>query len=110
MAIVNTYKVRIGNTIPIVSTGEGSSTGNIIFTFGTETQEVISCSSDSEVVGSSDMCLLGGEYFSANYRALPAKVNGDLVFVSNLTKAPVFSEDYRSVNCGSISSSLSGDF
>lgn len=95
MIKVTTYKVRSANAIPIMPQGGGSSSdGVIVFTFGSETQETISCGSDRDVIRSSDMCLLGGEYFSANYSALPGKINGDLVFQSNLAKVPVLSKNY----------------
>lgn len=111
MAKLVTYKVRSGNSIPIIAGGGGdSSTGNVIFTFGTETQEIISCAAEDDVLGSSDMCLLGGEYFSASYNALPAKVNGQLKFTSNITKPPVFSANYNTGCIGSSSSPISGDF
>jgi len=89
------YKIRAGNSIPIVPDGgTSSSKGNIIFTFGTEKQEILNCGSDRDVLSSDDMCLLGGEYFSASYSALPAKVNGQLRFVSSLAKAPIISAKY----------------
>ena len=111
MAKVTTYKVRSGNAIPIIANGGGdSSTGIVIFTFGTETQEIITCAAEDDVIGSADMCLLGGEYYSANYSALPAKVNGNLKFTSNLAKAPVFSANYKAGGCsGSSSSPIAGD-
>ena len=100
MAKVFTYRVRAGNAVPILCDAPTDpSEGNIIFTFGTETQEVISCSSDTDVVKSSDMCLLGGMYFSAQYRALPGKVGGKLVFTSVLTKKPVRTNTYPNT-CG----------
>lgn len=112
MARLVTYKLRIGNSIPIIAGGGGnSSTGNVIFTFGTETQEIISCAAEDEVLGSADMCLLGGDYFSANYNALPAKVNGKFKFTSNITKPPIFSANYNTGGAACISSSsISGDF
>lgn len=113
MAKLNTYKVRSGNAIPIIPDGGGnSSQGSIIFTFGTERQEIISCGSEEEVASSRDMCLLGGEYFSANYSALPAKVNGKIKFASNLAKAPKLSSSYETgctTGSGPVSSPISGD-
>jgi len=110
-----TYKVRVGNAIPILcDKPEDASKGNVVFTFGTETQEVISCSADDKVVGSKDMCMRGGFYFSANYRALPGKVNGRLVFNSVLTKDLIRTNTYPKCQPGSVnidtSRSLRGDF
>ena len=89
-APVTTYKQRLGNAIPIVGTGS-ISTGVIIFTFGFETQEVLSCGSTHEMLKSTDMCLMGGNYFSANYKALPGKVGGKVAFSSVTTKKPILS-------------------
>lgn len=87
------YNVRASNAIPLLC-GSTTSQGNIIYTFGTECQEVILCGYTSKVLKSEDMCLLGGEYFSANYKALPGKVNGKLVFTSNLAKKPSITNEY----------------
>ena len=86
---VTSYKVRSGPAIPII--GEGTTSNGItIFTFGVETQDVIStCTSETEILTSKDMCLMGGEYFSANYRAFPGKINCKLYFTAVLTKKPI---------------------
>lgn len=100
MAKITTYQVRAGNALPRLGTGT-TSAGNIIFTFGTETQEVESeeCSKLG-IVTSKDMCLLGGDYFSANYKALPGKVDGELIFNTNIAKKPILSDKYGSNNGG----------
>lgn len=85
---ITTYKTRMGNAIPIMGAGS-SSEGTIIFTFGYEYQEILSCGSTDSILGSKDMCLLGGEYFSANYKALPGKVDGKVAFSSVSAKKPV---------------------
>lgn len=109
MVKITTYSIRTGNAVPKMC-GEPTdpSEGNIIFTFGTETQEIISCGSDTNVVKSKDMCMFGGDYFSANYRALPGLVNGKLVFESQLTKKPERTDSYPS--CGGNSTGGSVDF
>lgn len=98
MVKVTTYQVRAGNALPTLG-GGSTSTGNIIFTFGTETQEENSeeCST-VDILKSKDMCLLGGDYFSANYKAIPGKKNGDLIFSTNITKKPIYSNDYSDGN------------
>lgn len=92
---VNSYKVRSGPAIPVIGGGT-TSKAITIFTFGVETQEVISeCASEVNFLTSKDMCLMGGEYFSANYRAFPGKIdlndgNGSrLYFTAVLTKKPI---------------------
>lgn len=100
MSSITTYNVRAGNAFPDV--GEGSiSTGAVIFTFGVELQEVLSCSTEKTVLKSKDMCLLGGSYFSASYRAYPGKVAGNLVFNSTVTKKPIFTNNYGGNNLSS---------
>jgi len=96
MVKVYTYRIRAGNAISIVcdDTINNISQGNLVFTFGTESQEINSCSADQDLLKSSDMCMLGGNYFSATYRAYPGKVNGKLVFNSVITKKPVLSNEY----------------
>lgn len=98
MATVITYQIRSGNGVPLLCNGSSPSEGNIVFTFGTETQEVINCSFDSDVITSKDMCLLGGDYYSATYKALPGKVGGKLVFNSTLMKKPIRSAIYPKCN------------
>lgn len=88
MVKVTTYKQRSGPAIPVMD--GATSKGTIIFSFGSETQEVITeCSTETNFLGSNDMCLLGGEYYSAQYRAFPGKINNKLVFNSVLNKKPV---------------------
>ena len=95
MTTLNSYQVRAGNAIPLMCNGANeSSQGNLIFTFGTECQEIISCSYTITVIKSVDMCLLGGSYFTATYKGLPGRVHGKIVFQSNLTKKPILSENY----------------
>jgi len=84
---VTTYKVRSGNPLP----GAG---GNIIFVFGTETQEIENNDCSSEVKTSKDMCLLGGDYFSANYKAYPGSFGSELVFSETLAKKPIATNEY----------------
>lgn len=110
MVKVTTYKARSSNAIPVIPDGGGnSSKGNIVFLFGTETQVIESCASTEDVKTSKDMCLLGGDYFSASYSALPAKVNGKIKFSSNTAKAPVYSSNYSSSQCKSSSNCILGD-
>lgn len=91
MAQSTSFKVRHGNAIPIMA---GSSMTNaFVWTFGSESQEIEACESTAEVLASKDMCLLGGEYFSAQYKAHPGKANGSLVFNSVLAKKPNYSQD-----------------
>lgn len=115
MVKVITYTVRTGNAIPkLCDAPSDPSEGNIIFTFGTETQEVISCGFDINVVKSKDMCMFGGDYYSATYKALPGKVSGKLVFNSVLAKRPERTDTYPSCSSngtGSIDpSAIEGDF
>lgn len=106
MVKVTTYNVRAGNAIPkLCDNASDPSEGNIIFTFGTETQEVISCGFDTDVLRSKDMCMFGGEYFAANYKALPGLVGGKIVFNSVLTKRPIKSNKYPACN-GSSSAAI----
>lgn len=90
---VTTYKVRTGNSLPDVNSG--SIENKVIFyLFGSETQEVINCG-DNEVVKTTDMCMFGGDYYSAQYSAYPGKVDGKLLFSANLAKRPILSATYK---------------
>ena len=91
MVLVTTYKIRQGNAMPLLCDSSQSS-GVIIFLFGSETQEVSSCAKDDDVKLSEDMCLMGGDYFSANYQAYPARLNcNKMIFKSVVTKKPILS-------------------
>jgi hypothetical protein len=107
---VNTYKVRSGPAIPVV--GKGTTSKAItIFTFGVERQEVISqCASEVDFLTSKDMCLMGGDYFSANYRAFPGKIDGKLYFTAVLTKKPVKTNETTVGGCtgGSTGGGIAG--
>jgi hypothetical protein len=95
MTTLNSYTVRAGNAIPLMCDKPvDASTGNLVFTFGTECQEINTCGYTNQIIKSTDMCLLGGIYYTATYKALPGKVNGQVVFQSVLTKKPVLSADY----------------
>lgn len=99
MSSFTNYKVRRGNAIPLLCNNNATSEGLIIFTFGTETQEVINCSVEEDVIHTTDMCMFtDGEYYSASYKAHPGKVNGQLRYSANLTKPPQRSGDYDDSN------------
>ncbi|RKZ85081.1 MAG: hypothetical protein DRQ39_07595 [Gammaproteobacteria bacterium] len=83
--------------MPILGSNS-TSTGAIMYVFGYECQEVITCSNDTTVLKSEQFCLMGGEYWSANYKALPAKVDGSVRFNVTITKKPVLSQSEP--NCG----------
>lgn len=83
---VTTYKVRAGNSLPIQG-------GAIVFTFGVERQEIELSECATGILTSEDMCLFGGDYFSANYKALPGRIDGDLIFNSTQAKKPVITQD-----------------
>lgn len=107
MSKVVTYKARVGNALPVL--GRSTSTRELIFySFGAELQEVIACTGVTELVQSADMCLQGGQYFSAQYKAYPGKVNGKLKFTAVFTKKPVLTLQYSSNGSGN--SSLASDF
>lgn len=89
MVKVNTYRVRQGNPMPLLCDGD-TSYGLVITFFGEERQEVNSCDADTEVLKSEDMCLRGGEYYSASYQAHQSRIDCDqMVFKSVTTKPPI---------------------
>jgi hypothetical protein len=99
MTTLNTYTVRAGNSLPLMCDQPVSqSTGNIVFTFGTECQTITNCGYTNQIIKSTDMCLLGGTYFTATFKGLPGKVNGKIVFQSTLAKKPVLSPNYGQCN------------
>jgi len=106
MVTVVNYKVRRGN--PVSSLCEDGSPV-YIFTFGTETQEIISCLKETEVLTTLDMCLLGGDYFAASYKAHPGKVNDRFVFSSNIQSPVIRSGSYPGDSFGG-GGNFSGDF
>lgn len=113
MADLTTYTVRLGRPTPLICDPFGSAEGVIVFTFGVECQQVLSCATDQRVVRSDEMCLIDASdnaLFSAQYKALPSKVNGSLVYDSVLTRKPVYSNDYGACSTGSTSSPVSSDF
>ncbi len=88
MVKVITYKVRQGNPMPLLCDGDVS-TGVIINFFGAETQEVYSCEAEDRILKSEDMCLRGGDYFSASYQAHQSRLDcNKIVFKSVVTKPP----------------------
>ena len=88
MSSSNIYTLRTGKPLPIMGSG-GESSGIKQYTFGSECQAVIACSNENTVLKSEEFCLMGGEWISANYRALPNKVNGNIVYNATLKKVPV---------------------
>lgn len=105
MVKITTYKLRIGNAISIICGGT-QSTGIILFAFGTEYQDIINCSFTHKVITSADMCLMGGDYFSANYKGYSGKVDNNFTYNSNLTTKPALCAEYNGT-CGIY---LLGDF
>ena len=86
------YKVRSSNSFPIQG-------GNLIFTFGTECQQVIFNECASTILTSRDMCMLGGNYYSATYKAYPGSIGGQLVFSATEASRPVYTGQYGSSEC-----------
>jgi hypothetical protein len=84
------YKVRSSNAF----TPKGG--GNLIFTFGTECQSTNLNECAQSNLKSTDMCMLGGEYYTATYKAYPGTLNGSLVFSSTESERPIYSADYNS--------------
>jgi hypothetical protein len=96
MTFLTTYQVRVGRPLPIYCDSP-TVEGVIVYSFGSECQDVISCSLDQTVIRSSETCLRDlseDAVFSANYRAHPQKINGQLAYTSTIQRKPVFSQDY----------------
>lgn len=94
MVIINTYTVRVGNSLVDIALRE-EDRKVITFAFGTETQKINMCEVDYNVLKSDDMCLRGGLYNSASYKGLPALVNGRLAFSSTVSEPPIKSNSYK---------------
>jgi hypothetical protein len=94
MAIVDIHRARNGNPMPIMG-GNSTSTGAVMYMFGNECQRVITCSDDGAPLRSEEMCLMGGAYWSASYRALPAKVDGDVKYNSTITEIPRIGQEVQ---------------
>ena len=93
MANTTTYTVRTGRPIPIMG-NSGAANGIRQYTFGYECQKVITCSTEETVITSEDMCLWGGDWYSASYRALPVKVNKKVLFNATLRGIPqIYADD-----------------
>jgi hypothetical protein len=84
------YLVRSGNPITRVYNESSVAKDLVIFTFGVETSEVEACSATTSILESKDMCMFKEDieegYFSANFTALPGKVNNKVVFQANTVK------------------------
>lgn len=88
MVKTTTYKVRSGPGMPIMGDSDISA-GVVIFTFGSETQKIeAGCSNEIDIT-SKDMCLMGGAYFSASFKAMPGTVDGNLIFSSTKATKPI---------------------
>ena len=88
---LETFKTRAGRAIPVMCDNT-SAEDIVVFFFGCEYQDVYYCTKDVEVVKSSDMALMNEDedaIFSAEYKAYPAKQDGDIVYNSILTTIPV---------------------
>ena len=88
MAEVTTYKVRSGNSLALEESGEF-----YVFVFGSETQDLETAECTDTLLSSDDMCFLGGEYFSANYQAIPGLVEGKILFTQSQAKKPILSNE-----------------
>lgn len=72
----------------------------VVHLFGSETQEVTSCTMTKNLVSSDEMCLNSEKgYISANYKALPTKIDKKVYFNSVLNKKPVLSPNYPTAVC-----------
>ena len=84
------YLVRSGNPITRVFNEASVAKDIVVFTFGVETSEVESCSATTSILESKDMCMFQDDteegYFSADFTALPGKVNNKIVFQANTVK------------------------
>lgn len=100
MAVVNVHRQRNGNPLPILGGGSTSS-GAVMYIFGNECQRVITCSNDDTPVRSEEMCLLGGLYWSASYKALPNKVSGKVRYNATLTEKPIIGQNIQCQSGGS---------
>lgn len=95
MVTVITHKVRHGTPMPVLE-ANATSNGAVMFIFGYECQHVETCSSEETVLKSEEFCLMGGDWWSASYKALPHKVNDKVLYQATLTKRPVLSTTVNS--------------
>ena len=87
------YKAIMGKPLPKC---EG---GAVIFFFGSECYDVTLDTATETLVNSSDMCMQGGPYFAAAYKAYPGQVqDGNLLFTAQLISAALIRSDTTS--CG----------
>ena len=105
MATIFTEKVRHGTPMPVVGAGSTGG-GTVMFVFGYECQEVEACSSTNNVKKSTEFCLYGGDYWSASYKALPQKVNGNVKYQATFTKKPIIDLEPCTVAGGTCDDSI----
>lgn len=86
---------RVGKPIPKMCSGNASSNGLVVYSFGSSQQEILNCPATEEVVLSEDSCLRSfadDAYVSADYKA-QGNVNGDLIFSASITYKPIETSD-----------------
>ena len=88
--VLTTHKSRAGRAIPGLC---GPSVTKIyMFFFGSETQDVYYCTKNDEVVTTKETALLEDSddaVYSAQYKAYPAKQDGDIIYNSVMTTKPI---------------------
>jgi len=109
MARLDTYRLRNGSPLPVLEEGT-TATASVMYTFGSECQEIVTCANTNDVAKSDEFCLFNTDensYWSANYSALPTKVNGRITYNSVIQKKPRLSRDTNACpqggNCSLIS-------
>lgn len=91
---LTTYRARAGRAIP---SNCGDETKIYVFFFGSETQKVLHCARDEEVIKSEDTALLNRDddaIYSGQYKAYPARVDNKIIYNSVLSTKPILHEGY----------------